>query len=298
MPVLKALIACAVLVVGASMASGQTMLSWKLQEGDRFDLQVEQRTSSTATVVNKTVTTTIEMVLESTWSVEKMAGDVATIRQKVTRAMSKVQAGDQAPVEYDTAKAEQPSSSARYLAADLKALVEPESSILLTMNPQGEILSAELSPTLAELWADEKTSGPAKKEATSSLEAILRLPLVVLPGKQVSAGETWTTTRKLTTPAGNFTQATKYTYEGPRESSGVTAAAIAFSSTLTDAASSKTKIKEQSQTGTALFAAQAGRLVSAQQTQKLVTETPYREATITVVIESQVKRTLTPSDGD
>jgi hypothetical protein len=161
------------------------------------------------------------------------------------------------------------------------------------MNERGEILSAELSPKLTELWDADKKDPSSQGPAAASLDALLKQPLVILPEKEVSAGDQWETSRELQTPAGAFSQKTEYTYEGSKEASGSTAESIAYASTLTAAAQGKAKIKEQAQTGIVLFDAQAGRLVSAEQKQKLVTETPYRGAMITVVVESQVKRTLT-----
>ena len=270
----------------AVTALAQEPLAWKLKPGDKLELHVEQQTSSTVTVVNKTTKTTIEMTLDSTWSVDSVENEAAKIRQTVQRVQVKVQAADAPAVAYDTAARIQPTGAARDLAAALAPLVDPESSILLTMNLQGEIASVELSPKLASAF-DKSTA------ASQSLEALLKQPLITLPAKPVAAGESWETSRELKTPAGKFTQQTAYKLGEPNDPAS-TAAEITYSAMLTPVAPGTAKIKEQSHTGTVRFDNQAGRYVSGEQSQKLVTETPYREATITVVVESHVKRTLTP----
>lgn len=270
----------------APQASAQT-LAWKLKPGEKFDLHVEQQTASTVTVVTKTTKTSIEMTLDSNWTVESVENGTAKIRQTVRRVQMNVQAADAAPLAYDTASPGQPSGAVRDLANAVAPLVDPESSILLAMNERGEIQSVELSPKLAALL-------DSAKPASQSLDALLKQPLVTLPAKAVSADDTWETTRELATPAGKFTQKTEYTLGEPKEDGGTTADAITYSATLTPAAPGKSKIKEQSQSGAVLFDREAGRFLSGEQSQKLVTETPYREATITVVVESQIKRTLVP----
>jgi len=285
----------AAVAFAAPPARAQTTLAWKLAAGERFDLHVEQQTASTVTVVNKTTKTTIEMTLDSTWAIESVEDGIAKIRQTIRRAQVKVQAADSPPVVYDTAAPGQPSGAEKDLATAVGPLVDPDSSILLTMNERGEIAAAELSPRLAELWAAGKPAAAAKKQpAQQSLDALLKQPLVILPAKAVARGEKWETTRELTTPTGKFSQQIDYTYDGRRDVAGKSSDAISFSATLAPAAPGKFKIKEQSQTGTIHFDGEAGRMISGEQKQMLVTETPYRDATITVVVESQVSRSLTP----
>lgn len=275
---------------------GQTALDWKLKAGEKYDLHVLQQTNSTVTVVNKTVKTAIEIALDSTWSVESVSEGAAKIRQTIARVQVKVQAADSPLVAYDTAASEKPSGAARDLAAAVGPLVDPQSSLLLTMTDRGEIISVEWSPRLAELWNAGQAGAGDRKEspAKESLDALLKQPLAILPEKAVAKGDKWDTSRELHTPSGKFTQKVEYTYAGRRDSVAGAADAISFAAFLTPAAQGKAKIKEQSQTGTILFDGQAGRLRSSEQSQRLVTETPYRDATITVVVESQVTRTLTP----
>lgn len=285
----------AALVFAAPAARAQSTLAWKLKEGEQFDLHVEQQSDSTVNVVNKTTKTSIEMTLDSTWLVESACGGSAKIRQTVRRVQVKVQPPDAPPVVYDTAAPGQPTGPQKDLAAAVGPLVDPAASILLTMNERGEFAAAELSPQLAKLWAVGNGDAADKQAAAQrSLDALLKQPLVILPAKSVAPGDKWESTRELVTPSGKFSQKAEYTYDGRQDADGKMADAISFSATLTPAAGGKLKIKEQSQTGTILFDGSAGRLQSSEQKQKLITETPYRDATITVTIESRIARTLTP----
>jgi hypothetical protein len=53
-----------------------------------------------------------------------------------------------------------------------------------------------------------------------------------------------------------------------------------------------TTIKEHAQSGVILFSTDQGRVVSAEQTQKLTTERPHRDTTIVVTLQSKQTTTL------
>lgn len=273
-------------------ACAQTTLAWKLQPGDHLALHTEQQSNTTATVVGKTVKTSVGIQLDSLWLVEDLTDGTVRIKQTVSRVQATMQAADAPLVSYDSADAGQPSGAARDLAAALAPLVDPESSILLTMNERGEILSVELSPKLKQLTSSGAGNATQGNVAAAGLETLLKQPLVTLPDGPVEAGGQWKVERELDTPAGKYAQTTTYSLEGEKELQGKTAAAIAFDSTLKPVQTGKTKLKEQSQSGTVYFDAAAGRMISSEQKQRLVTETPYRDATITVEVVSEVKRTF------
>lgn len=267
---------------------GEVELALRFVAGEQYDLHVEQKTISTATVNNRPIKTTIEMTLDSTWEVTSAEGGAAKIKQVVKRVQVKMQLADGAPVEYDSAQTTQPSGAARELAAAVRALVDPEASIELAINQRGEITSAGLSPRLAELW---KTGD--KPVARESLDALLKQPLVELPQRPVSPKDQWKSSRELATPTGKYKQETTYTYQGRQDREQAPVDTIRYESRLTPIEPARAKVKEQSQSGTVVLADfQKEKWLQSEQQQKLVTETPYRESTITVVVETQVKRTL------
>ena len=100
------------------------------------------------------------------------------------------------------------------------------------------------------------------------------------------------------TAAGSFQQETTYQLKELADD-GVAKISMESKFTPTGApattgtvSSGTLKVTEHKQTGAIRFAAQAGRVTEAEQTQKLVTERPYRETTITVTLTSKQKTTV------
>jgi hypothetical protein len=122
------------------------------------------------------------------------------------------------------------------------------------------------------------------------VQQLLRRPLVVLPEKVVTSGDEWTTTSDLQTAAGAFKQQTTYRLKGTAEQGGKTVQRIEMSSKIDP------QVKEQKHNGTILFSADEGRVVEAEQTQRLVTERPYRETAIVVTLSSTQKTTVKPTE--
>ena len=172
---------------------------------------------------------------------------------------------------------------------------------MVTMNARGEVLAAEPNAMRAALWKTpgKKIGGAGGKKST---EELLKRSIVLLPEKPVEAADAspakWTKEREVEIPIGKVKQATEFVYAGEVDEAGQKLDKIDFTSKLTlvpgGAKSLKLTLKDQTQTGHALFSAEQGRVVSAEQTQKLVTEAPYRETIIIVTVESTVKTVVSP----
>ena len=118
---------------------------------------------------------------------------------------------------------------------------------------------------------------------------MLRRPLVVLPEKEVKAGDTWIVASDRATAAGPLKLETTYRLENIDEKS---LAKIAMTAKAQPGPGSKTSIKEHQHSGSISFSANEGRLMQIDQKQKLVTERPYRETTITVTLDSTQTTTM------
>ena len=118
---------------------------------------------------------------------------------------------------------------------------------------------------------------------------MLRRPLIVLPEKEAKAGDTWTVSSDRTTAAGPLKLETTYRLEGIDNTS---MARITMTAKAQPGPGSKTAIKEHQHSGTISFSAPDGHLREIDQKQKLVTERPYRETTITVTLDSTQKTSL------
>lgn len=296
------LLGLTVFLAAASPALAQKTLRWKLKPGDRLQANIQQQTLSTVTIANKPLKTTLEMTLETLWSVDSADEKQIKMTQSVKRVAVKMQSGDSTPITYDSATEAAPLGAAKDVAAAVAPLLAEGSTLIVTMDTRGEVLMAEPSAKLAELWkspSTKKSSGPGGSESTQEL---LRRSLALLPEKPVDmtdAGKAkWTREREIEMPIGKINQATEFVYAGEAEEGGQKLDKIDFTSNLTlvpgGAKGLKLTLKEQKQSGHALFSAEQGSVVSAEQTQKLVTEAPYRETKITVTVESTVKTQISP----
>jgi hypothetical protein len=292
-----------------SPALAQKTLRWKLEAGDQLQVNVSQQTFAEAPIFIpdkelkvKMVKSTIELTLETVWTVDSADEEQAKITQTVKRIAVKMKVGDAAPIAYDSAHKTPPVGTAKDFATAARPLLEEGAALLVTMNPRGEVLSAEPTPKLAELWkvpGAKNVGGPGGMESTQEL---LRRSLVLLPEMPVAMADTgnakWTKERESVIPIGKVKQSTEFVYGGEVEQAGQQLDKIDFTSQLTlvpgGAKSLKLTLKDQQQSGHALFSADQGRVVSAEQSQKLATEAPYRETIITVTVESTVKTVVSP----
>jgi hypothetical protein len=292
------------LLAAASPALAQKNLRWKLAAGDQLQVNVNQQTTSSVIIPGdaiKSVKTTMEMTLETLWSVDSADEKGIKITQTVKRLALKMKVGDAAAIAYDSGAKTPPVGAAKNIAAAVQPLLQEGSALIITMNTRGEVLMVDPSAKLAELWkksATKKPDGAHGKESTDELKR----SLVLLPEKPITAGGSpnakWSDEREVDISIGKVAQTTEFAYAGEVEEAGQKLDKIDFTSKLTlvpgGAKSLKLTLKEQTQTGHALFSAEQGHVVSAERTQKLVTEAPYRETIITVTVESTVKTLVSP----
>ncbi|MDX1946055.1 MAG: DUF6263 family protein [Pirellulaceae bacterium] len=280
----------------AGMFSGelaaQTLLRWQLAEGDSLALSVRQETQSVVVFSGKETKTTIDLTMELGWQVTAASEDILTVKQKVKRIVLKLNSPAAGAIEFDSQAQANLIGPARTVAATVSPLVGAE--IEITLDRRGQVTGVK---PLGEA-AEKLLAGGKDDEGAGSAQAIqqlLRQPLAILPEKPVAIGDSWTTTSDLAAAVGKFQQEIVSTLAGEVEEGGQKLLKIDQKWTLTPAdpaAKPKLTLKSHQQTGTLLFAAAAGRLASAEQTQKLVTERPYRETTIVVTLSSTQQTTV------
>ena len=227
-------------------------------------------------------------------------GQQFKVRQLVQRITFSLlpQKGD--AVKYDSLNPARPTGQARQVAEAVKPLLGAE--IEITMSDRGQILAtAPVNAAAEKLFADVSAEQSPNVFSRQALQTLLRQPLVVLPEKPVAADDAWSDEpRKIESAAGTFMQTSKYQRAGQVEEAGQTLEKIELTAKLTPVAASATKgpkltVKSHEQAGTILFSAAQGRLVRAEQSQKLATERPYRETTIAVTLESKLTTTIKPA---
>jgi uncharacterized protein DUF6263 len=283
-----AIVASTVWLVAAPALHAQTTLRWKLQTGDHLDVAIRQRTESDVTYSGKSTKTEIDLGMHLTWRVLAAENGQFRLQQTLDRVTVSLEAPPAGRVQYDTAQANPPAGSAKDIAAALTPLLAAK--LKVTMSDRGEIQIQEQTPAKAAAQSNALLS-------KDSIRQLLDQPLAVLPEKPVNKGEPWTSTANLTTALGKAVQTTTYTYQGPADADGRTLQNIDVSADLqvTPGTSAKITLKTHKQTGTVLFDSKAGRVVSTDQNQTLVTERPYRETTIVVSLTTNTKTTITPT---
>lgn len=292
-----------------SVANSQTLLRWKLKPGETLDLIVQQETESQVAFSGKSATTKIDLTVGLDWQVTVADDKEIKLKQTIKEIKLKLQSPQGGLIEYDSATAARPTGQARDIADSLKPLIGAE--IELTMTGRGEIVSAEpANKTTEELVAPQGKPDEPKELSRSAIEQLLKQPVVILPEKAVSASDEWTRTSELAAAAGSFEQVTTYRLSNVAEQNGQPIARLEMKSKLKPVAASappaklppgkkpavgKLGVKSHEQSGTIQFAVDAGRVTEAEQTQKLVTERPYRETTIVVTLSSKQTTTVRPA---
>lgn len=271
----------------------QTLLRWKLKPGEALAVEIVQHTDSQVAFSGKTAATKIDLTLKLGWQVTAAEDESFTIQQTVERIQQKITTPQAATIEYDSGATGRPSGQARDLAEALKPLVGAEFEMV--MNGRGVIDSVKPVNDAAKalLASAEKEAGP-DAAPHDALQQMLRRQLVVLPEKKVSAGDTWTISNDRTAATGSLKLDTTYRLDGLTDQDGKRLAKIGLTAKATPGAGAKINIKSHDHSGTIVFSADEGRVVEISQTQKLVTERPYRETTIVVTLNSTQKTTVKP----
>jgi hypothetical protein len=188
---------------------------------------------------------------------------------------------------------------ARDLAEALQPLVGAEFQIKL--NPRGEVFMVEpVNEAAKAIYSAIEKKGEAGDAPRATVEKLLRQSLVVLPEKRVNAGESWTTSSELMTAAGPQTQEMVYAFKEISQVDGRPQAEISMEAKLIprngDASvkgvSPRLKIIDHQQQGKIWFAPEEGRVTSAEQKQKLVTEREYQNTKIVVTLNSTQRTTV------
>jgi hypothetical protein len=285
---------------GPVVARGQTLLRWKLKPGEKLGLTVQQETESQVAFSGKSATTKIELIVELQWLVSAADDKQIQLKQTIKGIQLKLQSPQGGRIEYDSAAEARPTGQARDVADTLMPLIGAEVNI--TMTPRGEVTAAEAANSTAEQLLSSQAKPGEAGVSRGSIERLLKQSLVVLPETEVTVGDEWRDTSPIAVAAGDFQQVKTYRLAGLTEEGGQSIARLEMTAELDpDGATppgtklppgkrpavGKLAVKSHQQSGTVQFAVEAGRVTQAEQTQKLVTERPYRETTIVVTLSSR-----------
>jgi len=293
-----------VLIIAASSgrSDAQTLLRWKLSKGDAFAMTVQQHTESQVAFSGKTATTKIDLDMQLGWNVTSADEEKTVIRQTVEKIKLTIAPPTGSNVEYDSSSPARPMGQAREIADTMKVLVGAEFD--LVMNPRGEILDATpVNDSAKALLAGGDMTPDEKKTSADAVQRLIRQSIVVLPETEIAVGDTWTTTAEVSVASRLFKQEMNYQLLKNLEREDKPVFKITATSKLippsaapppTGKAGGPLTIRSHEQTGTILFSQPLGRVIEAEQSQKLTTERTYRETTITVSLTNNQKIVLTP----
>jgi uncharacterized protein DUF6263 len=256
----------------------QTKLEWKFKEGDRFAQESLVTVQQTMTVGGQTNKQDFEHKLEAIFSVTKVNPDGSV---ELRMQLEKIKASNRG----------NPGSPAA--SSQVRAL--EDAVITLTLNAKREVTKFEgYEDLLKRVTNDDATSAKAIREIVKeeTLKQQAAEAFAFLPEKAVNKGDTWN--RKLESslgPLGTILTTHTYTYDGPEMKDGKTLHKISVSSTFSYAPPksatpgfqfeiTKGELQTEKATGTILFDAEAGRLVSSQSNMKI-------KGTLTIAIPGQ-----------
>jgi uncharacterized protein DUF6263 len=289
-----------------SALHAQTPLRWRLKSGEALSVETRQQTDSHVAFGAKSATTKIDINLGLIWTVVAADDEASTIKQSIQRVVVDLVAPESPPIQYDSSSTARLTGQAARLADGLKPLIGAD--VEMVMTSRGEIVSVKPANKAAE-WMFEMNKGdPADSTFVGrrDLSAVLRRPLVVFPEKAIEEGETWERRDSLHAGSWQFQQVWSYRRSGTVDREGKTLVRIDASSKIdptyrplavgAQPREAKIAVKSHEQTGVILFSPEDGRVIDAEQTQKLVTESPYRETTIVVTLTSTQKTTIKPNE--
>jgi hypothetical protein len=285
------------LAAARDSAAAEKLLRWKFEPGQKLRVVCTQESRLETSVNNVPLDMQIDMGLEMLWSVDSVDADgTATITQSFTRLTSKMQTEGAEPIEYDSAAPDEPEGDAARIAKAVKPLLGAK--FVVKMNDRGGIVEVALPEELVQAL-QEAGIAPGGGKGKEVLEGVFRQTLPLLPDAAVGEGKTWDDQREAKVPGGTLVVQSRYTYEGEENREGATVAKIACKSRL-EFNRSKEEVefplvlKDHEQTGTLYFDVQAGRLVSAETTQKMTTEAGATTPKTRVRSTARVTVTVTP----
>jgi hypothetical protein len=288
-------------VTHSSPVRAEKLLRWKLQADESLQVQFVQESQIETTVNNKPLKMSIEMSMNMYWTVDDVdpQGGVQ-MTQSITRMQLKMDAASSGVVDYDSASTAKPIGPARDIASAIRPLIGAPFQV--NMNNRGEIIDVKLSDEAAKAFESAARDGRVQNIfSKDGLSETLRQSAALLPEQPVNEDDRWIVTNQTRSPLGTLKQTSTYTYQGTEDRDGQPLEKIAVESSLnlvnaSDPAGPTVALKEQQHTGVLYFDAANGRFVSSQISQHLTTETPYRDTTIRVKVDSTMQMNISRAE--
>lgn len=297
------LVVAGVVFCAAAAPAAEKPLRWKLKPGEVFDVRFAQQSETKTSVLSKTIEVSVDMTMDMRWQVASVDQDgSAQLKQSFTRLSVTMNSPNVGLVKFDTASDDPLTELAEPLADSIEPLIGAE--FVIKMSNRGEILAVTLSDETLAVFAEAPVNSQLKSLFTKDgLSEMLRQSAAVLPEQPVDEGATWESQSRTQAPVGTLKQTNHYTHAGTEQREGKTLDKITVRTMLElvepkEQPAAKLALKQQQQTATLYFDADAGRFVESEIKQSLTSETPYRDNVIRTTVESTMRMTIEPGKVD
>ena len=297
---LLGLIASSHLLLAESLLSGQEPLRWKFQPGAVYEVTFRQQTASKTRIADQAIEVQLSMIMQMSWKILEIgAAGQATMDQSFTRIRIELKNPKVKPVVYDSAASEKAVGEAAQIAAPLEPLIGKPFRVVMT--PRGVVQKVELSRQ-AQAVLDQVPQESRLKDVftTSGLTQTLQKSHGILPHEVVEPGDRWESDSPLVTPLGELKMKTTYQYVANLQRLKTVAAQIKVQGQLQllpaedqDAPRQQLRIKSQEMSGEVFFATAEGRMLSSKMTQRLATESKFRDLLLSSQMTSSLETTVT-----
>jgi hypothetical protein len=207
-------------------ARAQTKLRWKFEKGQTLTYEASQKSATKLTANNQTRAQTNTQLVNTTWRVKNVTGDVAEIGFTFDRFRTTIEepniGGSQNKIEYDSKDNKVPEGQAAALASS-KSLVGAE--ITFKINGLGEVTDVKLPEQILEAIRSVPAGGTPQQQPFTEdgiKKMIVQSITLPLPEEPVSKGQSWHPKKnEVANPAGLVVILDDtYTYRGPETYKG------------------------------------------------------------------------------
>lgn len=206
-------------------AHAQTKLLWKFQKGQTLSYEGSQKSVTKMTANNQSQTQTSIQLVDTTWRIKNVTGDVAEVGFTFDRFRTTIEqpniGGTQNKIEYDSKDSKAPEGQAAALAAS-KSLVGSE--ISFKINGHGEVTDVKLPDKILEtIRSATPGSNPQQPFTEDGIKKMIIQSITLpLPEEALTKGQSWHPKKnEVENPAGGVVILDDtYTFRGPETYKG------------------------------------------------------------------------------
>jgi hypothetical protein len=290
----SALLITLLTILSITPAEAATLLRWKLQQGDRFRVQINQDTKSVMTVAGKPIEAQ-KMAMQISWVVESVDDQgIIQLAQTFERIKLSMQPAGQTEVNYDSASEQPPSAMAKMVASMLQPMIGVK--VTQTMTDRGKVLDVDIP---AEALKKIKSNPLAAQFfSEDSIKELTGKAWPELPEKPIEPGHQWTTDITTQSPIGKMKIHNAYTYKGTMQRGDRTLDQIGIVMQIEFGGGGKlgaqVTVSEQDNAGDAYFDRDKGHFVESKMVQRMDLEIAIFGNTSRRSIETTQQLKVTP----